>query len=326
MLASGPCLNCIVFPSTIVQCNKKLSAALTIFKKMLSFLISGRGVSRLNDVNITKIPQWEMRIRSSFRDLSSAEGKVAESVLRHPDTLLNASIQDLARASGVSEASVVRFCRSMGYRGLKEFKIAVAREHVLDDASARSGRSLSSADTAKAVKSKVFCGCMEALQDTMDSVDDRELARAVDILYKAPYIEVFGVGGSSSVARSALHSFRQIGVRMNVTAELNSTYLRAERFNPEDAVLAISLSGETKAVVDAVRIAKGKGAVVVSITGARNSTLTGLSDCLLFSASRGRMMPGDETYERVAQIAIIHALYAGVAVKLQEEREKTRYG
>lgn len=280
-----------------------------------------RGCCRVKQVNITKIPRWEARIRASLNTFSSAEQKVAHCVLSSPETLLQSGIQQLAKASGVSEASVVRFCRCLGYTGLKEFKLAVAQEQMVDDDSSRVERCLESADTAKAIKQKVFYGCMEALQDTLSVVDDRALAQAIDILYHAPYIDVFGVGGSASVARSALHSFRRIGLRMHITTDFENGYLNAERFYPGDTVLAISLSGETPPVVQAARSAKSRGATVVCITNVRGSSLSQLADCCLVSASRTRMMPGDETYERVAQIAIIHAIYAGVAMKLREEEE-----
>ena len=107
---------------------------------------------------------------------------------------------------------------------------------------------------------------------------------------------------------------------MSVTSDPNAAYLRMERFNPGDVVLAISSSGETAAILEAVRIAKEKGAFVISITNVQSSTLSGLSDCRLTSLCRTRMLPGDETYERVAQIAIIHALYAGVAMRQGEHQ------
>lgn len=274
----------------------------------------------MNQVNITNLPAWELQVRSVLSKLSSAESRVAEYVLAEPETVLGGNIQSIAQASGVSEATVIRFLRRAGFSGLKGFKASMTQANVLERGRLPVSRKLSDSDTTRAIKTKVFCGCMEALGDTLNVLDDEALARAIDALYTAPYVEVFGIGGSASVARSALHSFRRIGLRMSVTSDPNAAYLRMERFNPGDVVLAISSSGETAAILEAVRIAKEKGAFVISISNVQSSTLSRLSDCRLTSLCRTRMLPGDETYERVAQIAIIHALYAGVAMRQGEHQ------
>ncbi len=273
----------------------------------------------MSQVNITNLPPWELQVRSAMGSLSSAETRVAEYVLEAPEAVLGSNIQSVARASGVSEATVIRFLRRAGFSGLKGFKASIAQGNVLERGHLPVSRKLSDSDTTRAIKTKVFCGCMEALGDTLNVLEDEALSRAIDALYAAPYVEVFGIGGSASVARSALHSFRRIGLRMSVTSDPNAAYLRMERFNPGDVVLAISSSGETAAILEAVRIALEKGAFVISITNVKDSTLSRLSDCCLTSLCRTRMLPGDETYERVAQIAIIHALYAGVAMRQGEK-------
>lgn len=272
-------------------------------------------------VNITETPLWELRIRNVMNTLSESEGRVAEYILGAPDAMLGISVQRLAQASGVSEATVVRFFRRAGFSGLKDFKNVMTQERTREGSAPLDSRRLHDSDTTRSIKKKVFWGCIDALVDTVSTLDDGELARAIDVLSAAPYIEVFGIGGSASVARSALHSFRKIGLRMNITTDINFTYLRMERFHEDDVVLAISRSGETKEILDAVRIAKQKGVFVISITNAQQSSLSKLSDCCLTSTSRTDMLTGDDTYEHVAQIAIIHALYAGVAMRLNEAKE-----
>lgn len=270
----------------------------------------------MNASDLTKAPLWELRIRSLLDKSSAAEHRVGAYILNAPDAVLRGNIQQLAQASGASQATVVRFCRKMGYSGLKELRSAIAQERILDKGTYPITRRLNDDDTIRTMKEKVFFGCVEALNDTLRILDDGQLAQAVDYLCAAPFVEIFGVGGSASVARSALHSFRKIGLRLSISETFNYGYLQMERFNPGDVVLAISRSGETKELVEAVRIVKEKGAIIICLTNAHDSTLSRLADCRLTSICRATMMPGDETYERVAQIAIIRALYAGVAMRL----------
>ena len=281
-----------------------------------------KGEGSLEQTAFAKAPMWELRVRSALNKLSSAESRVAEYVLCQPNAVLGGNIRSVAEACRVSEATVVRFLRRAGFSGLKEFKGAMALEQVLDSDSLPYSRKLDDSDTTRALKTKVFYGCIEALSDTMSVLDDQALSWAIDALDSAPYVEIFGVGGAASVARSALHCFRKVGLRVNITTEFNFNYLRVERFTPGDVVLVISLSGETKDVLEAVRIARAKGVVIISITNIQESTLSGMSDCCLNSTCRTHMLPGDTTYERVAQTGIVRALYAGMAMRLGEDKER----
>ncbi len=269
----------------------------------------------MNQVNITKNPSWELRIRSSMSQLSSSEQRVAEYVLRSPGEVCSSNIRDLAKSNGVSESTVVRFLRRAGYSGLKGLKTALTQDYLLDNCPGPSEVKLTGSDTVDVIKEKVFQGCVDALTDTMSVLDSEQLQKAIEAVDAAPYVEIFGIGGSASVARSALHCFRKLGMRVNFVSELDFSYLQAETFNQGDVVLAVSRSGETEPVIKAVSLAKEKGAFILSITNIQQSSLFRLSDCCLTSVCQSRMLPGDETYERVAQLAVVRTLYAGVAIR-----------
>ena len=276
-------------------------------------------------VNIAAIPLWEVQIRSALNTLSASESRIAEYVLNTPKAVLSGSVRELAQNNGVSEATVVRFFHHIGYAGLKDFKIAISEERVLDRNRIPNDFALRPSDSMHDIKRKVFFGCMEALSDTFDLLDDTELAKAVDVLARASYVEIFGIGGAAAAARSALHNFRKIGIRVNYAASFNFEYMQMAHFDAGDAVIAVSRSGETKDVVESVKIAKQKGAVIISISRAGESTLSKLADCRLVAMSRTRMISGDSTYERTAEIAVIHALYAGVLMRKGTHKERSFY-
>ncbi len=254
--------------------------------------------------------------------LSISERKVAAFIVSEGNSILEMGISDIARKSGVSDATVVRLCRALGYKGLKELKIAIAQERQEEQPYVHESRAVSTADSPSALKKKVMLACMEAIQDTMDVLDDKQLEAAIDAMYSAKYIDIFGIGGSAAVARCAQHNFRKIGVRVNVCSDINQHYLLAERFSPGDVALGISLSGETEAVCNALERAASKGATTISITGNRNSRMSCTSDISLVSACSDQMMPGDHTYERSAQLGIIDILFAGVAMRIREEQSE----
>ena len=275
----------------------------------------------VDKVNIVAIPLWEVQVRRSLNKLSASENRIADYVLNAPESVLSGSVRELAQNNGVSEATVVRFLHHIGYAGLKDFKIAISEERVLDRGRIPDDFALRPSDTMHDIKCKVFSGCMEALGDTLDLLDDAEFEKAVDVLARASYIEIFGIGGAAAAARSALHNFRKIGIRVNYTASFNFEHMQPAHFDAGDAVIAISRSGETRDVVESVKIAKQKGAVVIAISNIGESSLSKLADCRLVATSRARMFSGDSIYERMAGIAVIHALYAGVAIRKGTQKE-----
>lgn len=275
-----------------------------------------------NKVQITKTPSWEIKLRAELNKLSISERKVASCILADNDEILEMGISDIAQRSGVSDATVVRLCRSLGYRGLKELKIAIAGERKENDHYVREDRSISTEDSVQELKQKVMYACMEAIHDTMEVLDDSQLQAAIDAMYHAKYIDIFGIGGSAAVAYCAQHNFRKIGVRVNVCSDINQHYLMAERFSPNDVALGISQSGETESVCSALERAAAKGATVISISGNRNSRIARASDISLISSCIDQMMPADHTYERSAQVGIIDILFAGVAMKIREEQNE----
>jgi len=272
-------------------------------------------------VNIAAIPLWEVQVRRSLNKLSASENRIADYVLNAPESVLSGSVRELAHNNGVSEATVVRFFHHIGYAGLKDFKIAISEERILERGRIPDDFALRPSDTMHDIKCKVFSGCMEALSDTLDLLDDAELEKAVDVLARASYVEIFGIGGAAPAARSALHNFRKIGIRVNYTASFNFEYMQSAHFDAGDAVIAISRSGETKDVVESVKIAKQKGAVIIGISDIGESSLAKFADYRLVATSRTRMLSGDSVYERTSEIAVIHALYAGVAMRKGTQKE-----
>ena len=274
-------------------------------------------------VNVAAIPLWELQVRSSLNKLSASENRIADYVLNAPESVLRGSVRELAHNNGVSEATVVRFFHHIGYAGLKDFKIAISEERILERGRIPDDFALRPSDTMHDIKRKVFSGCMEALSDTLDLLDDAELEKAVDVLARASYVEIFGIGGAAPAARSALHNFRKIGIRVNYTASFNFEYMQSAHFDAGDVVIAISRSGETKDVVESVKIAKQKGAVIIGISDIGESSLAKFADYRLVATSRTRMLSGDSVYERTSEIAVIHALYAGVAMRKGTQKERS---
>lgn len=267
------------------------------------------------NLDLFRASECEVRIRSNYNQLPSGERNVADVILSDIYAVLDYSIADLADASKTSKATVVRFCHHIGYHGLKDLKVAIAKSKTPTNSETPKNLNIANGDDIATIKDKVMYSSIQSLQDTMEFLNNDDLQKAIDILHESQYVEIFGVGGSAMVARMAHHYFRKLGIRVNLCTNPERDFYMTEPYAKGDVILAISVSGETESIVRAVSYAKSHGAYVISLTGVDNSTLKKLSDVCLPAMSRSSILPGDHSYFRLAQTGIINLLFAGVSAK-----------
>ena len=265
-------------------------------------------------MNLARASECETRIRANYDRLPAAGRRVADVILANLEKTLNYSLAELASDSKVSEPTVVRFCHQIGYRGLKDLKISLAKT-LRGDARMLESTSIDKGDDIENIKQKVTQSILQSVQDTMGLLEGKNLDKAIDILKSSRYVEIFCVGGSAMVGRLVYHNFRKIGMRINLCTDPERNYYMTERYSQGDVILAISVSGETEPVLNAVKYAKAHGAMILSITGITDSTLKKLSDVCLPAISRSNIMPGDHSYVRLAQTAIVNLLFAGLCAR-----------
>jgi DNA-binding MurR/RpiR family transcriptional regulator len=263
---------------------------------------------------IPKTQQWEIRLRGVMSSLGAQERRFAEYLLSNIEAIIQEPLADLAEASGVSEATIVRLCHRIGYSGTKELKIIMAREQSCPETEPMQG----SEGGLATLKEKVFIGAVRALQDTMDLVDDGQIERATVALCRADHITVYALGGSVPVARHFKHQFMKLGIASNVYNEFRPSIIAAEKYSEGDVAIAITNSGETPEVLEALRSANSKGATTICITTYKNSSITKDADIKLFTTAETLLTPDDNSLSRIAETAIVNLLYCNVAEKYNQ--------
>ena len=252
-----------------------------------------------------------LRIRGLFPGLRPSEKKVAQYVLDHPEEVVDLSVTELAQRSGVSDATIVKFSQRIGYSGYQQFKIMLSRE-LARPAHANYGE-LDPADDIPKVKAKVITMNMSALEQTLHTLSDTELERAVDALWAAPVIHLYGVGASGFVALDAEHKFLRINRRCHAFIDNHVQRAMATLLRPGDVAIGISHSGFTQDIVNALRIAREAGATTICITNHFDSPVTAVSDIRLHTAAQEPAFRSGAIASRVAQLSIIDVLFIGVA-------------
>jgi RpiR family transcriptional regulator, carbohydrate utilization regulator len=242
--------------------------------------------------------------------LSEKEGIVADFILAAPREAVRPSIVELAERIGVSESTLFRFVRKLGFEGYQSFRIALATETV--EPSARIYEApVGEADGETAV-SVVFKTAISALELTMRQLDRGALSRASSLAAKARSLLLFGLGGSGIVAKDACHKLIRAGLRCCAPEDFHLQLMTAAQAGPEDAAIVVSHSGVNK---DALAIAaelKRRGVPLVAISTYPRTPLAKLADLLLLSAAPSSPYASEAFSARIAQLAIIDALYVEV--------------
>jgi RpiR family carbohydrate utilization transcriptional regulator len=263
-----------------------------------------------------------IRLRGLYPSLKTALRKVADVILRQPEMAIYASVNEVAAVAAVSEATVMRFCRILGFKGFQDFKIALAREMVIPSPRLQEEVSGEGEDEIAIVR-KVFQTNGVALQDTLEILEIEAMQEAAQLLLAARQIIVAGVGGSGPAVTYAGNRFLLLGLKAYMCTDFYLMVMAASMLSREDVVLAVSNLGTTREIVEMARIAREKGARVMCITNNSLSPLARLSNPALVTASREVTLPEEAVASLVCQIAILDALFALIAAAQGAQSRET---
>ena len=218
------------------------------------------------------------RIKASLPSLAPAEQRVGKLVLADPRAFANLPITELADRAHVSKPTVVRFCRSVGYDGLSDFKLKLAGS--VSEGVPFIHRSVDVDDKTSDVLVKVIDNTVAAFLKYRNDASPFAVQKATDALATAEAngnrIEFFGVGNSGIVAQDAQHKFFRLGVNTVAYSDGHMQVMSASMMGPGDCVVVISNSGRTRDLMDACDIARKNGATTIVIT-ASGSPLANLA-------------------------------------------------
>ncbi|MEJ2069002.1 MAG: MurR/RpiR family transcriptional regulator [Syntrophobacterales bacterium] len=253
-----------------------------------------------------------IRLRGLYPSLKAALRKVADVALARPELAIYASVNEVAAAAGVSEATVMRLCRLLGFRGFQDFKIALARELVTP--LQRLHEEVSEGDDPATIVHKVFEANVAALRDTLAVLDMEAMAQAAQDLLAARLILLIGVGTSGPIVEDAGNKFFRLGLLVRALTDAHLMMMAAALLTPADVLLAVSHSGSTRDTVETAKTAKNAGARVICITNIYLSPLTKNADLVRVTASRETRFRQEAMASRLCQTSILDSLYTLLAL------------
>lgn len=254
-----------------------------------------------------------LNIESFYSELTVAEKRIADYILNNKKNIIHLSVTEVAEGSKTSASTVVRTCVKLGYRGFQDFKITIAQE--IGNPINTIFEKAQEDNSPLEILQKEINSIIDTLNLTKKVINRNELENAAKAICNCGKVAIFGCGNSSAIAFDAAHKFTRAGVDAIACSDPHKQIMIAVNLTSSDVAMGISHSGSSKDVVDSLEIAKKSGATIICITNCSRSPITEISDFKLFTASEETKYRIIGLSSRIAQLAIIDALYIYISLK-----------
>ncbi len=254
-------------------------------------------------------------VRSAYLSLRPSERKVADFILENPQKISSLSIVQLSGFSGVSQPTVIRFVRALGFTGFREFRHALIREeapsfsHGIEPLN---GFYLQPDDQIADLPYKTVRASKNLLEDTLKSLSVRSLSQAVETIANAKAVILYAVEDSLGAAYDLLNKLTYLGISCRLHTDSYLQIISAGHLEPGEAAVAFSYSGRSMDTVHALKLAKESGAAAIAVTNFPDAVIQQYADIVLNCGGGGSVIYGNAIFSRVSQIAVVDMLYMGI--------------
>ncbi len=254
------------------------------------------------------------RIQQLQPELSPAERKVASLVLEHPRTVVNEAIAEIARLADVSQPTVIRFCRSLGFLGLSDFKLKFASS-LTGTISVRHSQ-VRMSDSTHDLSAKVIDNTVSAIVNFRNHLDVPSIDKAIALLRKAKRVEFYAMGNSRVVALDGQHKFFRFRIPTSLYGDSHLFALAAELLEPGDVAVIISNSGKLPDLLKAADAVRHAGADLIVITPSQSPLAKKASVCLAVNHGEDSTL-FLSMISRFLQLLFIDILSVGISIDTQ---------
>lgn len=250
------------------------------------------------------------------------EQKVMAFLRAHEDSVMDLSISEIAEGAGVSSPTVVRFCKSLGFEGLKDFKINFQAETIKTRQINEPITWASSDEDIRTLMKEKSAFSVQSLfsSENMDAMD--RMAKAI---VKADNIEIIGMGGSGIIAEYLFKELLRYGKKASLFSDPYMKVHSSVGRHEGDICIAISCSGTNNDVLTTVNRAKKDGKKIYSITNNGDSTLAGMSETYVKSCTVTGFMDEGNAFSRLSQFAAVNMITLKTALNLGRDSDEYKW-
>lgn len=253
-------------------------------------------------------------IESFYPSLSKQEKKVADYIFEQKGQISYQSLQEIAKEIKVGEATIVRFVKKIGFSGFQDLKLQIAKE---DYPIIETGYD----DYIDAIQANIN----DTIENTKSLIDEKQLKKAISYIEKSNRIFLYGVGSSGIAALELQNKLLRFGKVANAYTDSHFQIMNASITTNKDVIIAISLSGKTKDIIDSLIMAKKNKTKIIAITNHILSPVAQLADEVLLTAGRETILDGGSLIAKMSQLYVIDVLCTGYALKNKEGALKMKH-
>ena len=259
-----------------------------------------------------------LKINEYYKTFTKQEKKLADFLLKNINEASVLTISELSKESGVSCSTINRFAITLGYKGFKEFIRDMYHEAnslpVQENVYEINHENPLNMDIDTVIK--VVCNLnIESIRNSLMMLEETKVLKAIEAIHKAPRVVVYALSGSVAPALDLKFKFQRLGINCEVYDNPHSLIPSATTLKSKDVVIALSYTGETKEILDALKYVKENGAKIIGITMVGNNSLSKICDICIEHSSVDKGLRTYSTRSRVVQENIIDILYIGLCTK-----------
>lgn len=261
-------------------------------------------------------------IVSLNNEMTVKEKEIANYILNNMEEILTLTSAEMGNNIGVSQSSVIKFIKKIGFNKFGEFKIQLTKE--LENIKQNKDKIHSEIyldDSLEDISFKVFNETIKAMEDTLKIIDHKYFEKIIDIIKTSKKILLVGSGMSSIVAKDL--EIKLIKIRIDALHYESShmQLMKLATMDKEDLIIAISHRGETEDVIDVIKKANKKGIKVLSITSIEKNTVANLSDFNLKVISEETNFRSSAISSRMAQLILNDIIFLRL-IQIDYEKRK----
>jgi DNA-binding MurR/RpiR family transcriptional regulator len=257
-------------------------------------------------------------IRQKLDSMTPMQRKIARFVLEQPTSVIKMSITEFAAACHVkSEASIVKFYRTLGFSGYHDFKVNLATE-IAGNTFYHTYSDITENDNMETIKEKIFQGGMQILHDNLTWLNTEAMEKAAEIIRYARRVIILGYAPSGVVAHHAFIKFSRLGLHCHYTQDSHINAMVMANPQEGDVIFCISQSGESKDLIIPVKHAKPP-AKVIALTGVSDSHLSKIADVCITTISEELDYRTDAMLSRLVQSVVVDTLYTAIGLRSGQE-------
>ncbi|WP_404404846.1 MurR/RpiR family transcriptional regulator [Jeotgalibacillus malaysiensis] len=247
-------------------------------------------------------------------EFTKSDLKIYNYIINHKESIIYYSLTEMSDACGVAEATILRFFKKLDYKGFQDFKFMLAQEISNLPEKGEEQNSIE----------KIKYHMIQAIEDSADVTNESVLESIIDKLDEADDIVIYGIGASGIAAMDMQNRLMRIGKQAQVVTDSHFQIMRAVTSSSETVVVAISLTGSTRDIVDAVKIASENGATIITLTNHEKSPLTKFADFVLLSAYKENPLDSGSLIAKISQLYTIDLICTGLTLKNLEQSKKVK--